>query len=217
MSAHALFRSGVSARSAVAPLRASRRSAVVTKAYVGNQDVGSLIKADHERVKSLYKQFKDTQDRDQRQKYAWEVIREITLHSLAEEEVVYPEIRKKMDAGTRDMLLDDHQGLKEVLVKLDGMKVGDEGYDEHFEKFYQLLNEHVDEEENTIIPAFANAVSAEELQQMGERFEECKKHLPTRPHVLPPNKPPLNVVANAATKPIDAVRDAVRFGNDASN
>lgn len=44
----------------------------------------------------------------------------------------------------------------------------------------QLLNEHVDEEENTIIPAFANAVSAEELQQMGERFEECKKHLPTR-------------------------------------
>jgi hemerythrin superfamily protein len=179
----------------------------------GEVGADKAIKQDHEAIKSLYDQFKKANDQEQKQQYAWRMLRDLTLHSLAEEEVVYPEINNKLNSETRDRMLHEHTELKKVATKLDGMKLGDEGYEANMDKLYELLVDHIQKEENEDVPRLAEQYSSEELKELGARFEKAKEHLPTRPHVLPPNKPSTgNVIANAGTAPLDALRDQARFG-----
>jgi hemerythrin superfamily protein len=192
----------------------NRRNIVRPVKFTGGE-VGAdvAIKQDHDAIKSLYKQFKNSKDQEQKQQYAWQLLRDLTLHSLAEEEVVYPEINSKISTETRDRMLHEHTDLKKVATKLDGMKLGDEGYEAHFDQLYELLKDHIQKEENEDLPKLAAKYNADELKDLGARFEKAKEHLPTRPHVLPPNKPSTgNVIANAGTAPIDALRDQARFG-----
>lgn len=194
----------------------NRRNIVRPVRFTGGE-VGAdvAIKQDHKAIKSLYEQFKKTSDQEQKQQLAWQLLRDLTLHSLAEEEVVYPEIKNKIDTETRDQALHEHTELKKIATKLDGMKVQDEGYDGLMDKLAALLDQHMQEEENENLPELAAQYNPEELKELGAKFEKAKEHLPTRPHVLPPNKPETgNVLADAGTAPIDALRDQVRFGGE---
>ncbi len=53
-------------------------------------------------------------------------------------QVVYPEINSKISTETRDRMLHEHTDLKKVATKLDGMKLGDEGYEAHFDQLYEV-------------------------------------------------------------------------------
>jgi hypothetical protein len=58
-----------------------------------------------------------------------------------------------------------------------------------------------------MLPHLESAVDPETLERIGEELEVAKVTAPTRPHPGAPNEPPMNVVVNAATKPLDWVRD----------
>ena len=64
----------------------------------------TLIKADHKKVDNLYQQYNSIQpgtpevDMKTKQELVWNIIYELCVHSLAEEEILYPILRQKYTA-----------------------------------------------------------------------------------------------------------------------
>jgi hemerythrin superfamily protein len=179
-----------------------------------SKNVIQLIKEDHDRARSLYEQYKlPGTTASQKKLLAWAIIREISIHSAKEEEVVYPAMRNAMGDLTPDHLLNEHQQLKELLAELNNDNIADPNFDGRLQELMEVLLHHMKEEEEDLLPRFAicEDVTSEYLMQLGRLFEQAKLHAPSRPHPWAPNKPPLNIAANASVAPLDFVRDLIRF------
>ncbi len=44
----------------------------------------------------------------------------------------------------------------------------------------QTFMEHIHEEEHKMLPALREVLTERQLRELGQRFEACKQHLPTR-------------------------------------
>jgi hypothetical protein len=58
-----------------------------------------------------------------------------------------------------------------------------------------------------------DACDAEELRELGEKFENSKKIAPTRPHPSAPDHPPANKILGPGVGLIDRMRDALTGRN----
>ncbi|KXZ54860.1 hypothetical protein GPECTOR_4g932 [Gonium pectorale] len=182
----------------------------------------SMINQDHSKFKSLWKEYNGpNMNGEMKQKLAWALIREIAMHSSAEEEVMYPEVRKRLGDEAADHLLgmEGHQKLKDLLYEVNNMTIeknGEAAFTAKLDEAMKVLMHHIDDEEGKFWPRFEAlpGVDADLLSHLGSKFESAKAHAVTRPHPWAPNKPPLNVVANMATAPLDGLADMWRFAGN---
>ncbi|KXZ54855.1 hypothetical protein GPECTOR_4g927 [Gonium pectorale] len=93
-------------------------------------------------------------------------------------------------------------------------KDGDAAFTAKLDKAMKVRG--ADDEEGKFWPSFEAlpGVDADLLSYLGSKFESAKAHAVTRPHPWAPNKPPLNVVANMATAPLDGLADMWRFAGN---
>jgi len=183
--------------------------------------VDRLVIEDHNKVRALFSEFKTissqgVQDHGRMQQIAWEVIRLLSIHSIKEEEVLYPAVKKAFGDEEYKHLLAEHMELKKVLSDLDSMKVDRDpvGFTRQMEKAEQVFLQHIKEEEEVELPKLLAAPGIDALE-LGQKFQKAEAHAPTRPHTMAPDKAPINVVTNMMTAPLDAARDAMRFGTGA--
>ncbi|KAG2494470.1 hypothetical protein HYH03_007522 [Edaphochlamys debaryana] len=182
----------------------------------------TLINSDHGKFKSLWQEYKGpNMNGEMKQKLSWTLIREIAMHSSAEEEVMYPEVRKRLGDEAADTLVGPtgHQQLKDLLMEVNHMTIeknGETAFDAKMQEAMDVLYHHIDDEEKTFWPKFEAlpGVDADLLSSLGRKFEGAKAHAVTRPHPWAPNKPPLNVVANMMTAPLDGLADMWRFAGN---
>ncbi|PNH02348.1 hypothetical protein TSOC_011689 [Tetrabaena socialis] len=179
----------------------------------------SMINQDHAKFRSLWDEYRGpNMNGEMKQKIGWALIRGVAMHSSCEEEVMYPELRKRLgDEAAEHLLgLEGHQKLKTLLSELDSMTVekhGEAAYTAKLSEAMKVLYHHMEEEEHQFWPQFEAlpGVDADLLSHMGKKFETARAHAVTRPHPWAPNKPPLNVVANMMTAPLDGAADMWRF------
>jgi hemerythrin superfamily protein len=168
-----------------------------------------IIPNDHDRIKGLYRRYKDPTDTPrQRQLLALQLLREMTVHILAEETVVYPVVADEIEEHMRDHAMDEHESLKLFTSDLQGMKLEDEGYEDKMHQLMETFLEHIHEEEHRMLPALREVLDDAQLREMGKRFLEAKQHLPTRPHPADPKHPGH---LDDAVVLLDAARDAAQF------
>eukprot|EP00878_Enallax_costatus_P021745 GHUV01023036.1.p1 GENE.GHUV01023036.1~~GHUV01023036.1.p1 ORF type:complete len:187 (+),score=43.41 GHUV01023036.1:574-1134(+) len=97
----------------------------------GRRNILTDIKRDHEHMKGMYRQMKDSMTTDeQKQQLAWQIIHDLTVHSLAEEEVLYPAMTSVMGTETRDHALSEHKTMKDILSDLDAMTISTPGFND---------------------------------------------------------------------------------------
>jgi len=195
------------------PVRvAPRISRNVVRKYKENEtsvSVETLVKADHDKVRNLFQQFKSGgQDK---QRIAWEIIRELSMHSIKEEESLYPAIKQAFGDDEYKHFLAEHAELKKLLVDLDGMSYEKDPskYETQLMEVEKVFQQHIKEEENTELPKLLKADGIDPVRIANE-FQRAAEHAPTRPHILAPDKAPINTITNAATQPLDAARDAIQ-------
>lgn len=184
-------------------------------------EIHVILMNEHDHLKGLYRSLKDPAMRNpaQRQKLAWHLIHDLTVHSLAEEEVLYPAARQHLGDHMPDHALDEHQSLKLLSGDLERLDPGKDGqrFDDTLTQLMNALMEHIHDEEHNLLPALRKAVSVEELRRLGRRFTAAKQHVPTRPRTWPPNKPSRgNWLVNMMAAPFDYIRDRMRFGGPPS-
>jgi hemerythrin superfamily protein len=173
-------------------------------------DAIELLTQDHREVEQLFERFEQaTGDTEQKGKIAQEIIQELSIHASIEEEVFYPEVRAAVPAseGLVEHSLEEHQEVKEALAELDSMGPGDPGYHQKMMRVITDVTEHVQEEEEKMFPKVREALSGNQLLEIGSKMEEAKGRAPTRPHPKAPNQPPGNKIAGPAAAAVDRARD----------
>lgn len=136
-------------------------------------DVIKLIKDQHREIDKLMKQA-EAQEGDTAA-VLQQVHDLLKPHSDAEEEFVYPAIKKKAsDTGedVKDGVAEHHQ-IEEMFSNLLKGKPGEPGFDGTVAAVAAELRHHVEEEENDLLPELQKNSSKEELERMGERFAKA--------------------------------------------
>jgi hemerythrin superfamily protein len=185
-------------------------------------DAIALLKADHQEVDSLFKQFEKLGERavKQKEKLVEKMIRALAIHAAIEEMLFYPTIRMaaakvetKSAEDAADMVLEsleEHHIVKWTLSELEKMKPTDERFDAKVKILTENVKHHVEEEEEELFPKVRRLLKQKMLDELGERMEKAKKLAPTRPHPRASDTPPGNLVSGTIAAMLDKGKDLVR-------
>ena len=172
-------------------------------------DVIELLEHDHREVEEMFAEFDRATDPKERRTIVDKVIIELVRHSEAEEQAVYPAMRKSLPNGDAlvEHEIEEHSEAEVVMKKLDGMDPEDPQFPVLMAQLQTAIREHVREEEGEAFPKFRAAVGQEELDKLGSTVEKLKKIVPTHPHPSAPDHPPFNALLGPGAGLLDRVRD----------
>jgi hemerythrin-like domain-containing protein len=134
-------------------------------------DAVTLIKDDHRLLEDLFAHLQA--DKGDRQQLVEEITVRLTAHAEAEEQQVYPAV-KKADPGQTDEVdhaYTEHAEAMHLLQKVRNL-TGSPHFYEAVNAFVDAVRHHVDEEESDVLPALQQAVDAATLKRLGAAFAQ---------------------------------------------
>ncbi len=172
-------------------------------------DVITLLHRQHETIRTLFAEV-ETAVGDERTDAWQQLVRLLSVHETAEEEIVHPAIRH-VSGGELivDARVAEERRAKELLSTMHDMGPEAEGFDTLLVQLRDDVLAHADHEEQAEFPLLRKVRDQERLERMARAVEAAEAIAPTRPH--PGVESP---IANLALGPIVAVvdkaRDAIR-------
>ncbi len=152
-----------------------------------------LLKDDHKTVQKLFRQFEKAGDSaySMKQNLVKQIIEELSMHTYIEEQIFYPEARKRVPETEDHVLesLEEHHIVKWVLSELDGMDPQDERFDAKVTVLIENVRHHVEEEEQEWFPEVRKSMGRKELGEIGDRMLQAKKAAPRAPRPMAPDEP----------------------------
>jgi hemerythrin superfamily protein len=120
------------------------------------QDAISLLTAQHREVKSMFDEFENMTDRAKvsKKKLADKICDALIMHTTIEEEILYPAVREATEE-TEDMVDEavvEHASAKDLIAQVQEMDPGDDLYDAKVKVLGELVEHHVEEEEQEMFP-----------------------------------------------------------------
>ncbi|GAA4673633.1 hemerythrin domain-containing protein [Streptomyces chumphonensis] len=170
------------------------------------------LTTDHREVEELFGRIDALPKGDGgRKHYADQVTIELVRHSVAEEEYLYPAVRRYVPGGDRiaDRELADHAEAERILKDLEGSEPGDADFDRLMSRLMDEVRRHVADEEQNLFPALRASTTPDVLDELGEKVRRAKRTAPTRPHPSAPDTPPGDKLLGPAAGMVDRMRDAL--------
>jgi hemerythrin superfamily protein len=137
-------------------------------------DALELLEQDHAKVKKLFEQAEDAEQKEQRAIFT-QIKTELEIHTHIEETVFYPAMQRYNEL--KDMVaesLEEHNKVKMLLKEMDGMS-GGEDFEDKLEELIDNVEHHAeDEEESKMFPKVRELVSATELDKLGAQLQAAK-------------------------------------------
>ena len=146
-------------------------------------DAIELLKQDHEKVKKLLEELSNTTERavKKRTELLQKVALELEVHTTLEEEDFYPAFKQ---AGGKDEAKMYHEAKEEhravealVLPDLLNTDPGTVEFSGRLKVLKELLEHHIEEEEEEMFKEAQKLMSSEELSTLGKQMEEKKVKL----------------------------------------
>lgn len=171
-------------------------------------DIINKLLDDHQQVKDMFARRFSNGDRAS---YFCELTNALVRHEVAEEEVLYPEVRKSLPDGDKlaQARIDEQSEAEELLAKMEKAGVDAPGFDAGLEKLRGAVLAHAEKEEETVFKPLGKILDARRRAELGERYEKAKAAAPTHPHPHAPDSPPGNMVLGPIAALVDRTRDAV--------
>ncbi|RJF86204.1 hemerythrin domain-containing protein [Sphingomonas cavernae] len=110
-------------------------------------DAIALLKADHRKVEGLFEQFEKASGADRKQALVRQICTELKIHTMIEEEILYPVFRGKISDDTLDEAYVEHDGAKVLINDLEASAPTDDFYDAKVSVLSEEIKHHVHEEE----------------------------------------------------------------------
>jgi hypothetical protein len=175
------------------------------------RDVVSVLTHDHRAVEKLFVQLEATTRDDGlvRRELIDQVIIELVGHLVVEEMYLYPAIRENSPGGgeVADREIAGHSEVEKTLKALEETDADTEEFSHLLAELIHGVRLRVRTEEARLFPTFAGHLSPAELTELGDKVRAAKDRMPTRPHPLTPNRPPLNRLFAPGAALVDRVRD----------
>jgi hemerythrin superfamily protein len=139
-------------------------------------DALELLKQDHQKVKELFKQGQQTEDKKQQKQIFKEIKSELETHARIEEMIFYPAMEEHDEL--KDMVLEsleEHRQMKTVLRELGKLSASSERFKPKFKVLMDDVKHHAEEEEEgKMFPKIRELIKGDELEQLGEELEAAK-------------------------------------------
>jgi hemerythrin superfamily protein len=179
-------------------------------ANTANNDIVDRLLSDHQQVKQMFSRMEQGGTSMAREMF-WELTNELVRHEVAEEEIVYPVVRKTLPDGDRvaDERIKEQSEAEELLKQMEKAGADDASFPANFQKLHQAVLQHAEKEEQTVFGPMRGAVDIEEREKLGSRYEKAKASAPTHPHPSAPDTPPGNVALGPVAALVDRARDAM--------
>ena len=163
-----------------------------------SQDAVALLTADHRAVEQLFEQYQGTEEQTQKSELAHKICVELTVHSMLEEELFYPECREKgVEHAALDEAQVEHDGVKLFVSDLMSNSVRAPFYDAKVKVLGDNVKHHVAEEERAGDGIFAKASAAGvDMSALGQKISQRKPQLMAEvqsPDFIPPPVRSLNL------------------------
>jgi hemerythrin superfamily protein len=129
------------------------------------------LRFDHRRINTLFHQYEfDEHTPETRTAVLQEIYRELLRHTALEEEMVYPIVRRILKESEQQLVrgsVKAHGRIKELLQQLDGRSSDEEEVRELIQELQTCVRQHVQEEEQEILPRVEKRAEAE-LRQLDQ-------------------------------------------------
>lgn len=98
---------------------------------------------------------------------------------MAEEQYLYPTARKVLPDGDEvaDHEIAEHAEAEELMKPLENTDATDPKFDELVGKLMEDIRHHLEEEESDLLPKLRAACDADELRELGKKFENRRRWL----------------------------------------
>jgi hypothetical protein len=143
-----------------------------------SQDAIALLKEDHRKVEDLFEQFEKAKGDERKQKLALEICKELTIHTILEEEIFYPAVKGKVEEDLLKESFVEHDAAKVMIAEIEAGDPSDEFYDSKVKVLSEEIEHHVEEEEKPKEGLFAQTREADiDLKALGEQLAARKEEL----------------------------------------
>lgn len=175
-----------------------------------SKDVVAILLHDHQQVKQMFSRMDQAGPKRMGEMF-WELTNELVRHEVAEEEIVYPEVRKVIPNGERlaDARIKEQSKAEELLAEMEKAGPDDPKFATRLEKLQKAVLEHAEKEETLIFEPLREHVDPSRREQLGSRYEKAKAAAPTHPHPGAPDTPPGNMALGPVAALVDRARDAM--------
>ena len=141
-------------------------------------DAITLLRDDHRKVEDLFEQFEKASGDGRKQKLALEICKELTIHTILEEEIFYPAVEGKVDEDLLKESFVEHDAAKVLVAEIEAGEPSDEFYDSKVKVLKEQIEHHVEEEEKPKEGLFAQVRAADvDLKALGEQVMTRKEEL----------------------------------------
>jgi iron-sulfur cluster repair protein YtfE (RIC family) len=134
-----------------------------------------LLKKQHKQVKTLFKKVEKTANPRERRQLMEQIENELKIHTRIEEQIFYPAVRGIETKKAEEMVmeaLEEHHVVDLVLAELPKVDPADERFHAKMTVLSELVEHHVDEEEEAMFPMAEKKLGAEELKALGAQMEQ---------------------------------------------
>jgi hemerythrin superfamily protein len=143
-------------------------------------DVVDLIVQDHRELQRMFEELRS--DPSKRKALAPVMSTLLFAHSRAEESEVYPRARAAGGEDDVEHSQEEHLAADQLAEQLTSLDPESDEFGEVLEKLVEAVTHHLEEEEESVLPHMRERMSAEDLDELGERFlAEREKHLGEQP------------------------------------
>ena len=161
---------------------ATQSSTPVNTAGIQSDAIEQLT-ADHRKVEKLFKEYDQLvateASYNEKEALAATICAELTVHAQVEEEIFYPAARDILDEEDLvDEAVVEHASAKDLIAQLADMSPDDDLYDAKVKVLSELIEHHVEEEEDQMFPKLKKArldtasIGSEMLERKQELIEE---------------------------------------------
>ncbi len=153
-------------------------SSTANAAGAQNDAIEMLI-SDHRKVEKLFKEYEKLVEEgsyNEKEALAATICAELTIHTQIEEEIFYPAARDILDEEDLvDEAIVEHASAKDLIAQLAEMSPDDDLYDAKVKVLSELVEHHVEEEEDEMFPKLKKAKL--DTRALGPQMADRKQQL----------------------------------------
>jgi iron-sulfur cluster repair protein YtfE (RIC family) len=172
------------------------------------EDVLDLLYRQHEEIRRLFADVEQA-GADERSSLFHELVRLLSVHETAEQELVHPAIRDLGGADVVDARVGEEHRATELLSTLTDMGTEAEGFDTLLAQLREDVLAHAEHEEQAEFPILRQGTPRERLVSLAGAVRAAERIAPTRPHPGV-ESPAANLLLGPPLAIMDRARDAIR-------
>jgi hemerythrin superfamily protein len=173
------------------------------------EDVIALLLRQHREIRALFDEL-DTATGKKRTTAFRDLVRLLSVHETAEEELVHPAARRTEGGNAIvDARVAEERRAKELLSTLDRIGPEAEGFDTLLVQLREDVLAHAKHEERDEFPRLFEQYDDEKLRSLAKAVQAAETIAPTRPHPGV-ESPEANFLLGPAAGVADRVRDLIR-------